>query len=173
MTKAGYQPYGESGTTAGAFRYTGARIDAETNGLYDFRARIYSPTLGRFLQVDPIGYGSGIHLYAYVNNDPLNLVDPFGNCPQCLIVPAAYYGVTALLAVGAGIVYYGAKAVNETAKILSGTLNNNSTEPTPVYVDPEKYPEAEGHIQDAQNAGAPDRRRHQCSRRRRTIRGQS
>ncbi len=54
LTKAGYQSYGESATTAGAFRYTGARIDAETNGLYDFRARIYSPMLGRFMQTDPI-----------------------------------------------------------------------------------------------------------------------
>jgi len=30
LTKASYQPYGESATTAGAFRYTGARSDAET-----------------------------------------------------------------------------------------------------------------------------------------------
>ena len=78
ITKAGYQIYGESGSTAGTFRYTGARIDAETNGLYDFRARIYSPTLGRFLQADPIGVRGGINLYAYVGNDPLNAVDPSG-----------------------------------------------------------------------------------------------
>jgi RHS repeat-associated protein len=78
ITKAGYQTYGESGTTAGTFRYTGARIDAETNGLYDFRARIYSPALGRFLQVDPIGLRGGMNLYAYVGNDPLNAIDPSG-----------------------------------------------------------------------------------------------
>ena len=82
LTKAGYQPYGESGTTAGTFRYTGAQIDAETNGLYDFRARIYSPVLGRFLQVDPIGAAGGINLYAYVGNDPVNLVGPLGYAPD-------------------------------------------------------------------------------------------
>jgi RHS repeat-associated protein len=78
ITKAGYQPYGESGSTAGTLRYTGARIDAETNGLYDFRARIYSPALGRFFQADPIGTRGGMNLYAYVNNGPLNNTDPLG-----------------------------------------------------------------------------------------------
>lgn len=78
ITRAGYQPYGESGSTGGTFRYTGARIDAETNGLYDFRARMYSPVLGRFLQVDPIGVRGGSNLYAYVGNDPLNWIDPLG-----------------------------------------------------------------------------------------------
>ncbi len=78
ITKTGYQPYGESPSTAGTFRYTGARIDAETNGLYDFRARMYSPVLGRFLQADPAGVQGGMNLYGYVGNDPLNATDPLG-----------------------------------------------------------------------------------------------
>jgi RHS repeat-associated protein len=78
LTKAGYQTYGESSVTSGTFRYTGARIDAETNGLYDFRARMYSSTLGRFMQTDPIGAKGGINLYAYVGNDPLNNIDTNG-----------------------------------------------------------------------------------------------
>ena len=59
LTKAGFQPFGESSTTAGSFRFTGARIDPETNGLYDFRARMYSPAFGRFFQADPIGHRGG------------------------------------------------------------------------------------------------------------------
>jgi len=81
LSKLGYLPYGKSGS-AGPFGFTGQRVDVEMGGLYYYRARHYSPAWGRFLQVDPSGYGGGIHLYAYVNNDPLNLVDPFGLSPD-------------------------------------------------------------------------------------------
>jgi hypothetical protein len=46
--------------------------------MYHYKARIYSPTLGRFLQVDPTGYDDDINLYAYVRNDPTNGRDPDG-----------------------------------------------------------------------------------------------
>ena len=59
LTKYGYQTYGESGATGGSFRYTAQRIDPETNGLYYYRARMYAPAWGRFMQADPIGYAGG------------------------------------------------------------------------------------------------------------------
>ena len=75
-----YGPYGETegaSPRSNPFRYTGREYDAET-GLYYYRARYYSTGLGRFLEPDPIGFGDGLNVYAYVGNNPINFVDPLG-----------------------------------------------------------------------------------------------
>ena len=76
-----YDEYGIPGpANSGRFQYTGQAWLPEL-GMYYYKARIYSPTLGRFLQTDRIGYQGGLNLYAYVDDDPINKTDPDGLLP--------------------------------------------------------------------------------------------
>src|SRR5579864_8956332 len=70
VTQYAYDPFGNT-TVSGAgnsnaFQYTGR--ENEGNGLYFYRARYYSPLLGRFINEDPIGLGGGLNTYSYAFN---------------------------------------------------------------------------------------------------------
>ena len=67
-TNPGFQPFG----------FAGGLYDRDT-GLVRFGARDYDPELGRWTAKDPIGFAGGqMNLYAYVNSDPVNAIDPSG-----------------------------------------------------------------------------------------------
>ena len=60
-----------------ALRLPGQYFDAETGLHYNYH-RYYDPTLGRFIQPDPIGLAGGLNLYEYSDGDPLRGCEVLG-----------------------------------------------------------------------------------------------
>ncbi len=58
--------------------FTGREYEPVFN-MYYYRARYYSPDLGRFMSQDPLEFDAGdLNLYRYIGNGPLNGTDPDG-----------------------------------------------------------------------------------------------
>jgi RHS repeat-associated protein len=70
-TTPGFQPFG----------FAGGLYDPDTK-LVRFGARDYDAESGRWTAKDPTGFSSGPNLYIYADNNPVNLVDPFGDAPK-------------------------------------------------------------------------------------------
>jgi RHS repeat-associated protein len=80
--KATYKPFGEAmiepaSTSTNNLRFPGQYFDQETGFYYNYH-RYYDPAKGRYLTSDPLRVLGEIQLFAYVRNNPTNLVDPFG-----------------------------------------------------------------------------------------------
>ena len=87
------------------YGYTGRIPDA--TGLMNYRNRYYDPTIGRFTQRDPIGFGGGLNPYTYVSNSPMNFTDPLGLAQEAVTAggsQASSYGGASELG---GNTYYG------------------------------------------------------------------
>src|SRR5262249_15457619 len=78
-----FDPFGATAasgaSSTNALQFTGREND--NDGLYYYRARYYAPSIGRFLSEDPADWRSGVDLYAYVGDNPVNLTDPYGLGP--------------------------------------------------------------------------------------------
>jgi len=66
-----------TGSIPTRYAFQGREFDSES-GLYYFRARYYDPKSGRFLTQEPNPLVRQLNLYTFVQNDPVNLIDPLG-----------------------------------------------------------------------------------------------
>jgi RHS repeat-associated protein len=93
-----YDPYGNittaSGLKSNAFshRFSTKPFEAET-GLTHYQFRSYSSALGRWLSKDSIEEDGGLNLYAFCENNPIDLIDPLGDtagevCRMVLVAAA-------------------------------------------------------------------------------------
>ena len=74
------------GTTSPDFQYAGYYFHAPS-GLNLALNRAYSASLGRWMNRDPIEESGGVNLFAYVLNDPILWIDPFGLKQKCPTKP--------------------------------------------------------------------------------------
>jgi RHS repeat-associated protein len=84
------EPFGvnvpdENPSGLGAFdlplRLPGQYFDKETNLFYNY-FRDYDPSIGRYVESDPIGLAAGLNTYVYVDGAPILSIDPAGLCPK-------------------------------------------------------------------------------------------
>ncbi|MCR8843748.1 hypothetical protein NQ117_08615 [Paenibacillus sp. SC116] len=75
-------PLEEKETVPNILKYSGEYWD-KTTGLQYLRARWYDPSMGRFISEDTYegeqGNPLSLNLYTYVENNPLNFIDPSGH----------------------------------------------------------------------------------------------
>jgi RHS repeat-associated protein len=105
VAKYRYDAFGNLKEQAGSldqpFMFSTKRYFSDL-GLSYYGYRFYSPEIGKWMSRDPIGEAGGLNLYGFVQNNPVNFVDPEGLVAiaddliiagGALIIGAAYYAM--------------------------------------------------------------------------------
>jgi RHS repeat-associated protein len=81
VSEYGYEAFGRVTEKEGSFKSNPYRFSTKEHGpdnLYYYGARYYDPQAGRWLTQDPLGMVDGPNTYAFIGNNPVNFVDPWG-----------------------------------------------------------------------------------------------
>lgn len=129
--KITYDPWGVQQQVTGTLadtnrlRWKGLAWDPDA-ALYYVRNRWYDPQTGRFTSEDPIGLAGGINVYGFVNQDPVNGLDPDGRCPVCAVVGAVgggvWYWATHSRSAGGGFTIGGLAIAMAGGALIGGTM---------------------------------------------------
>ena len=146
-----YDAWGNPLTTTGTmadtlgklnpFRYRGYVYDTET-GLYYLGSRYYNPETGRFINADnQLSTGSdltGMNLFAYCGNNPVNRIDPTGEAwwhwaigavvvAACAVATVVTCGGFAAAATAVCMVGSGVAAATTASTVAAGAFIGSAT----------------------------------------------
>ena len=170
--QADYQPFGEVDVTVNTLdqeaRFPGQYTDDATGLHYNY-FRDYDPSIGRYIQSDPIGLSDGVNTYAYTHNNPVNKYDPNGQSAlhvgrlsygigRVTVTPAINFGVrlvTSGRAVSLGDLIYEAANGDPRIDSPSGLFNESSDEGGSCDVDGSVSDKklSKGEIEKLKNSG--------------------
>jgi RHS repeat-associated protein len=120
-------------------RFPGQYLDSET-GLYYNYFRDYDPSIGRYIESDPIGLDGGINTYGYAYQNPVTHYDPDGKF--AFLAPALAGGGTSGGALSGGLGLGSLWMMNESGKrspeeaALNREKNKYCKSPDPKTGDP-------------------------------------